>query len=79
MAAGTSISSSETTAAGMLGWVLFYPGMIGTDLLPTMGQAGNGATGFSPPLGPGAYSFRVQDNDGSNAVTYQLKLVLTPQ
>lgn len=76
VAQGTSISSSDSTAAGMLGWVLFDPGVVGTDLLPAMGRAGNGASGFTPPLGPGTYTFRVQDNDGSNAVSYQLELVL---
>jgi hypothetical protein len=75
VARGTSISNSDSTAAGMLGWVLFDASMIGTSLLPAMGQAGNGATGFTPPLAAGTYSFRMQDDDGSNYVNYQLRFV----
>jgi hypothetical protein len=52
--------------------------MVNTNLLPPMGTAGNGATGFSGPLPAGTYTFRVQDNDGGNSVNYQFNLVLSP-
>ncbi|MGH7436142.1 MAG: hypothetical protein ACRENE_10760, partial [Polyangiaceae bacterium] len=79
VARGTSISSSDSTAAGMLGWVLFDASMVDMNLLPAMGQAGNGASGFTPPLGPGTYTFRVQDDDGSNLVNYQFRFVLSAE
>ena len=50
------------SAAGLLGWRHLAPGDQGTDILPAMGVAGNGATGFKGPLGAGQYSVWVQDD-----------------
>ena len=76
MAAGTTISNSQSTAAGLLGWVHIGATLVGTDLLPGMGTAGFGSSGFTPPLGPGNYSFRVQDDDPVT-MQYQFDIVLT--
>ncbi len=78
VASGTSISSSDDTAAGMLGWVHFGASLVGTNLLPSMATSGFGATDFTPPLPAGTYSFRVQDNDTNADMSYQFNLVLTP-
>jgi hypothetical protein len=44
----------------LMGWTLFGPGQIGQDLLPQMAVNGYG---FTPPLGPGVYTFWVQQLD----------------
>ncbi|MGE0744541.1 MAG: hypothetical protein AB7K86_04810 [Rhodospirillales bacterium] len=67
------------SAAGLLGYVLFNAGNIGIDLLPAIGAAGLGATGFLPPLGPGDYSFWIQDTSGGTAnYVLDLQLVTEP-
>lgn len=48
------------TPDDLLGYTLYDIGDEGTDILPAIGQ-GNGAKGFVPPLGPGIYSFWVQE------------------
>jgi hypothetical protein len=50
------------SAAGLLGWRHVAPGDQGTDILPAMGVAGDGATGFMGLLGAGQYSVWVQDD-----------------
>jgi hypothetical protein len=64
------------TAAGLLGWYLYGPADIGTDILPLMGAAGNGAAGFAAPLAAGEYAFWVQELGQRS--TYRFDLVLTP-
>lgn len=44
----------------LLGWAHFSTGDEGTDILPDICQ-GAGAKGCTPPLGPGNYSFWVQE------------------
>ena len=44
----------------LLGWTHYGTDDEGTDILPAIGQ-GTGAKGFVPPLGPGNYSFWVQE------------------
>jgi len=44
----------------LLGWAHYGTADEGTDILPAIGQ-GDGAKGFVPPLGPGNYSFWVQE------------------
>jgi hypothetical protein len=46
--------------AELLGWAHFGSGDEGIDILPAIG-AGSGAIGFKPPLGPGTYSFWLQE------------------
>jgi hypothetical protein len=48
--------------APLLGWIHYSSSNVGTNLLPVMGTA-PGAIGFIGPLGPGQYSFWVQDYD----------------
>lgn len=62
----------------LLGWTHFGtgPGHVGTDILDDMGM-GSGAIGFVPPLGPGDYTFWIQET-GPNPATYELRFVVTP-
>jgi hypothetical protein len=52
-------------ASQLLGWIHFGSSDIGTDILPGMCQ-GAGAQGCTPPLGPGNYSFWVQETSSCN-------------
>jgi hypothetical protein len=74
--AGTvSVNPDTVTAGQMLGYVLFRKSDEGTNLLVSM-AAGSGAQGFVPPLGPGNYTFWMQET-GTPIVNYQIDLVLT--
>jgi hypothetical protein len=55
--------------ADLLGWSHFTTADEGTDILPQIGM-GEGAIGFAPPLGPGVYSFWVQETSICNC-SYQ--------
>jgi hypothetical protein len=61
----------------MLGYVHFRntATYVGHDLEPLM-AAGAGAQGFTPPLGPGNFSFWLQENS-TPIVNYQLNFVLS--
>jgi hypothetical protein len=49
-------------ASGLLGWLHVAASDQGTDILPAMGVAGDGATGFTGALGVGQYSVWVEDD-----------------
>ncbi|MBS0444318.1 MAG: PEP-CTERM sorting domain-containing protein [Proteobacteria bacterium] len=68
---GTQVTVSPTgsTAAGLLGWYHYGENDIGENILPDMGVAANGSTGFTPPLPSGSYAFWVQDT-GTGPVPY---------
>ena len=55
----------------LLGWNLFSPGLVGTDLLPDIAFNGNVDDQylFTPPLGSGTYTLLLQDV--STAFSYQ--------
>lgn len=49
-------------ASGLLGWLHVQSSDQGANILPAMGAAGDGATGFTGPLPAGQYSVWVQDD-----------------
>lgn len=62
----------------LLGYTHFgLDNLIGEDLLDNLG-AGLGAIGFAPPLGPGDYSFWVNQTEPS-LTGYQFNFVLVPE
>lgn len=71
-----TVSTSSFSAAGLLGWAHYSDGDVGHDILPTMAFPVNGSSGFAVPLGPGTYSFWVQDFDFGDA-TYAFNLAVT--
>jgi hypothetical protein len=77
--AGTrfTIPPTTTTAAGMLGWRLYTTADIGQDILPAMGRAGEGATGFAAPLPAGDYALWIQELAGARAA-YRFELEVAP-
>jgi hypothetical protein len=56
-----TVDPNGTSAAGLLGWTHYSMGDIGTDLLPAICNGGDGATGCTPPLKAGIYSFWAQE------------------
>jgi PEP-CTERM motif len=67
LGSGTQITASTTFpyatgAAGLLGWLHVDPGDVGNNIMPAMGVAGMGASGFAGPLPAGDYSVWVQDD-----------------
>lgn len=70
-----TVATDASTAAGLLGWMHYGEGNVNRDILPRIGT-GEGATGFTGPLGAGTYSFWVQDFDNA-PVTYDFDLTLT--
>lgn len=66
-------------ATGLLGWIDMGQEEVGTDILDDMGRANlspiaSGATGFTPPLGAGNYSFWLRQG-GETPVTVTVDFV----
>ena len=72
-----TVSTGATDATGLLGWVHYDASDIGTNILPLMDSSGLGATGFTPPLRAGTYSFWVQEAS-VGTVNYGFHLVKKP-
>jgi hypothetical protein len=73
-----TVSPNATSAAGLLGWWHYGPADINTNILPLMGIPAAGSSGFTPPLGPGQYSFWVQElNPGTFPFRFAFGLVST--
>ncbi len=66
-----------TNVANLLGYTHFGPSLahVGTDILDDI-AAGNGAIGFTPPLGAGAYTFWSQQT-GPAETNYTFNFVVT--
>jgi hypothetical protein len=73
-----TLATNTVTATGLLGWTHYVPTPTDIDILPAMGIAANGSTGFVPPLGPGTYAFWLQDTT-PGTFNYRLNLVLVPE
>lgn len=75
-----TLPTNTTTAAGLLGWLHYTPANKNTDILPLMAVPANGSSGFTPPLGPGAYSLWIQDSSpGTFHYGFALQLDPVPE
>lgn len=75
-----TLPTNAATASGLLGWTHYDSSLIGTDLLPLMAIPNTGSSGFGIPLGPGNYSFWVQDfNAGTFSYGFDVRLVAVPE
>lgn len=74
----TSFVPGQATIASFLGaaHIDFLPA--GSDLLPGLGTGGFGEIGFVGPLGPGTYSYVIQQT-GPELNRYVLDFVVTPE
>ncbi len=67
-------------ATGLLGWIHYDAGDVGTNILPEMGLSDFGATGFTPPLSSGTYSFWLQEgNVGTVPYGLDFTIVASPE
>jgi hypothetical protein len=66
------------SATGLLGWRHVASSDQGADILPAMGVAGMGATGFAGPLGAGQYSVWVED-DKPFSYDFSFKIAAVPE
>jgi hypothetical protein len=73
--AGSSITDTSS-AANLLGWLHPSAAFVGTDILDDMSQ-GDGAIGFTAPLGPGTYTLWMQQGD-PDLLSYGLDLIIEP-
>jgi hypothetical protein len=71
-----TVSTSATTATGLLGWYHYDTADIGSNILADMGSGGLGATDFSSTLPAGTYSFWVQEAS-AGTVAYGLDFAIT--
>lgn len=72
-----SANPTPASAAGLLGWKVYTLVDRNTDILDNMAVAGNQASGFTPPLAAGEYTFWLQELAGGS-FNYRFNLVLTP-
>jgi hypothetical protein len=71
---------TATSAAGLLGWTHYDQSEIGTDILDNMGVPVNNSMGFTPPLGPGTFTFWVQEaSTGSVNYAFDLQVAAIPE
>lgn len=77
-AGDTSFVPGVDTIANFLGANHIEPAQVGMDILPGLAAAPFGGSGFSIPLGPGTYSYLMQQT-GSDHVGYEIEFVLTPE
>src|SRR5262249_34295553 len=56
-----TLPTNTQTAAGLLGWWHYSPIDINQNILGEAGIPANGSIGFTGSLGPGTYSFWIQD------------------
>jgi len=74
--AEVTVSPSASDATGLLGWWHYSAADINTNILVEMGVPAMDSSGFSIPLGPGAYSLWIQDfNTGTFNYGFDLNLV----
>lgn len=71
------IDPNASTATGLLGWKVYGLADRTTDILDDMAAAGQGASGFSRPLGPGQYSLWIQEL-ATGSYTFRFNAVLSP-
>ena len=80
--AGNQVTVPVTAmnATGLLGYHHYGTPDINNDILPAIGAAANGATGFVPPLGAGNYAFWIQEfAPGTFAYRFNLVLAAVPE
>jgi hypothetical protein len=73
----SSFVGSTVAEASYHGYTHFSSGTVGTDRFPDMETAA-GAQGFTAPLGPGTYTFLIQQT-GTAATSYGFNFNVIPE
>ncbi len=71
-----TLDPGAADATGLLGWYHYSGADVGTDVLDNMGVSAAGSTGFSGPLGPGTYSFWIQEISPGPRVRYRINFLV---
>jgi hypothetical protein len=71
-----TLDPASADATGLLGWYHYSGADVGSDILDNMGTSGAGSTGFTGPLGPGTYSFWVQEASPGTPVRYKFNFIV---
>lgn len=75
-----TLPANTATANGLLGWTHYGTVSTDADILPAMGIAAQGSSGFNPPLPSGNYAFWVQDfGAGTFAYSFDIRVTATPE
>jgi hypothetical protein len=79
LAAGNTmpVPADAQSATGLLGWRHYSAADRTRNILPEMGSAGQGATGFTGPLAAGDYSLWIQEL-ATGSYTYRFNLQISP-
>jgi hypothetical protein len=67
------------TAGSFLGLEFVDGTSVGVDMLPALASGLFGSTGFSVPLGPGTYTYLIQEVTPGQASAYQLSFQVVPE
>ncbi|MEL6429269.1 MAG: hypothetical protein AAFR54_08830 [Planctomycetota bacterium] len=68
-----TVDASSAGAGDLLGGAVFGAGEVGVDLLPVVGGL-PGAAGFTPPLGPGDYTFWLNQTGPASTAAFEFTL-----
>lgn len=69
----------DDPSENFLGFEFVSPFMVGQDMLPDLAVGLFGSTGFSIPLGPGNYTYLIQELTPGEFRSYQLTFVVVPE
>jgi hypothetical protein len=75
----TSFIPGDDPASNFLGLEFVFDGLVGFDLLPELAVGAYGSTGFATPLGPGTYSYLIQEITPGESRSYQLTFTVVPE
>jgi hypothetical protein len=75
----TSFNPEFATAGNFLGLEFVTHEMLGTDMLPLLAAGGYGSIGFTIPLGPGNYSYVIQELTPGEFRNYQITFHVIPE
>jgi len=75
----TSFVPDVDTAGNFLGLEFVDGTSVATDMLPALASGLFGSTGFSVPLGPGTYTYVIQEVTPGQASAYQLSFQVVPE
>ena len=77
IAGSTSFIPNGGSGNNFLGGNHLFGFQVGTDILPGLAMAATNGTGFTAPLGPGTYTYQVQQTGQFDPTGYNIELVLS--
>jgi hypothetical protein len=78
-AGSTGFIPGSDPAGNFLGLEFVRDSMVGTDMLPLLAAGNFGSTGFSTPLGPGTYTYLIQEVSPEQFRDYTLTFNVVPE